>query len=275
MYKNEGIYIDATVGCGGHTIEILKKGGKNVKVLGIDRDLQAIDYLKKEIRDERVKFIHCKFSEMDKVISQERLKEVNGILMDLGPSLKQIKSLDRGFSFYSDKALDMRMDLNERLTAEEIVNCWSKQDIENILKKYGEEIYAKRIAKAICREREKFPIHSARKLAMIVEKVYKKGKRRIHPATKTFQALRIAVNNELSELQAGLYVANKILCKGGRLCVISYHSLEDRIVKRFLIDMEKEKKMKRITRKPIMPSEKEVKENPSSRSAKLRVGEKL
>ena len=270
----EGVYVDATVGSGGHAEEILRRCGDAARVFGIDRDPEAIERTRQRIKDPRLTLIQGRFSQMSDLLKGFSTEEVDGVLMDLGVSLEQLKSEERGFSFHSDAPLDMRMDMEGDLTAEVIVNRWTERQIEDILRRYGEEKRARLIAREIVRQRSRAPIKRCSELASVVERVY--GRRgRVHPATRTFQALRIAVNNEIEELQSGLQEALKLLKKGGRLCVISYHSLEDRVVKRFLLEMEKERKMRRLTKKPITPSEQERRLNPSSRSAKLRVGERL
>ncbi len=252
----------------------MRRCGDAARVFGIDRDPEAIERTRQRIKDPRLTLIQGRFSQMSDLLKGFSTEEVDGVLMDLGVSLEQLKSEERGFSFHSDAPLDMRMDMEGDLTAEVIVNRWTERQIEDILRRYGEEKRARLIAREIVRQRSRAPIKRCSELASVVERVY--GRRgRVHPATRTFQALRIAVNNEIEELQSGLQEALKLLKKGGRLCVISYHSLEDRVVKRFLLEMEKERKMRRLTKKPITPSEQERRLNPSSRSAKLRVGERL
>ncbi len=269
-----GIYVDATLGSGGHTREILNRLGPEGRVVGIDRDQEALERVERDLRDPRLLTLHTSFSRMAKALREKGIKEVDGVIMDLGVSMEQLKDPERGFSFHSDARLDMRMDKTQRLTAEEIVNRWSQQKIERIIREYGEERYARPIAKAIIAERKKGPIYSCRQLAEVVQRI-KRKRTKIHPATKTFQALRIAVNNELEELQKGLENSLEMLKKGGRLCVISYHSLEDRIVKRFFVDTEKKGLMKRLTKKPLLPTKEEIRDNPSARSAKLRGGERI
>ncbi|NOX21017.1 MAG: 16S rRNA (cytosine(1402)-N(4))-methyltransferase RsmH [Nitrospirae bacterium] len=269
-----GVYVDATLGSGGHTREILNRLGPEGRVVGIDRDQEALERVERDLRDPRLLTLHTSFSRMARALREKGIQEVDGVIMDLGVSMEQLKDPERGFSFHSDARLDMRMDKTQRLTAEEIVNRWSQQKIERIIREYGEERYARPIAKAIIDERKKGPIYSCRQLAEVVQRI-KRKRTRIHPATKTFQALRIAVNNELEELQKGLENSLEMLKKGGRLCVISYHSLEDRIVKRFFVDTEKKGLIKRLTKKPLLPTKEEIRDNPSARSAKLRGGERI
>lgn len=269
-----GIYLDATVGQGGHAEEILKKLNRSGLLIGMDRDREALMAVTGRIKDERLVLIHGTFSEMEGIVDGLDVSGLNGVLMDLGVSMVQIKDYERGFSFHSDAPLDMRMDKRLRLTAQEIVNTWSRQELERIFREYGEERRAKRIADEIVRERRRKRIKSCRELSDIVIRV--SGMRgRIHPATRVFQALRIAVNDELSELQKGLGAAVNLLVRTGRLCVITYHSLEDRIVKNAFRDLEREGVVKRLNKKPLRPSEEEQRRNPASRSAKLRGVERL
>ncbi|NOY65613.1 MAG: 16S rRNA (cytosine(1402)-N(4))-methyltransferase RsmH [Nitrospirae bacterium] len=271
--KEDGIYVDATVGAGGHTRAILSRLSDRGLVIGIDRDEEAIKRVGMTLKDRRLRLIHLDYSDMHRVLDITEAK-VDGVLMDLGVSMYQLKDEQRGFSFSSEAPLDMRMDRTVRITAADIVNTWSKEKIEKILRDYADEKRARAIAARIVQRRRKARINTCKELANIVMSVYKR-RGRIHPATRTFQALRIAVNNELEQLQEGLRSAIDILNKKGRLCVISYHSVEDRVVKIFFREAEKQGLIKRINKKPITPSEREIKENPSSRSAKLRVGERL
>ncbi len=271
--KKDGIYVDATVGGGGHTRAILSRLSDKGLVIGIDRDEEALNRVGMSLKDRRLRLVHLNFSDMDRLFDVTGAK-VDGVLMDLGVSMNQLKDEQRGFSFYSEAPLDMRMDRTARITASDIVNTWSKEKIERILRDYADEKRARAIATRIVQRRRKGRINTCKELADIVMSVYKR-RGRIHPATRTFQALRIAVNNEVEELQEGLRSAMNILNKKGRLCVISYHSVEDRVVKIFFREAETQGLLKRINKKPITPSVRELKENPSSRSAKLRVGERL
>lgn len=269
-----GLYIDATVGTGGHTLEILKYIGPEGRVLGIDRDAETLDIARQRIDDNRVILRKGLFSEMREIAKDEGIAEVDGLLFDFGFSLLQVKDMERAFSFFSDYPLDMRMDRSKGITAEEIVNTYPASELERILREYGEERLANRIAKAIISRRRRERIKTCKELADIVDRVY--GRRgRIHPATKTFQALRIAVNDEINEIKAGLKNAIDLLKKGGRLCVISYHSIEDRMVKNFMKDSEKEGILRILTKKPQIPRYEEVISNPASRSAKLRGAERI
>lgn len=269
-----GIYVDATIGMGGHTLEILKYIGNEGRVIGIDRDTEALNIARERISDERVIFKKASFSEIGRVLQEEKVSEVDGILFDFGISMLQVKDMERAFSFLSEYPLDMRMDRSRGITAEEIVNTYPAHELERILREYGEERNAQKITKAIVSRRRKERIRSCKELADLVSKVYnKRGK--IHPATRTFQALRIAVNNEINEIKEGLQNSLGLLKRGGRLCIISYHSLEDRIVKNFMRDSEKKGLLRILTKKPLTPRHEEVSSNPSSRSAKLRGAERI
>jgi 16S rRNA (cytosine1402-N4)-methyltransferase len=269
-----GTYVDATIGLGGHAEEILKFMGPEGRLIGLDRDEEALKITEKKLSDSRLILKKGSFSDMEGLLFQENISEVDGILFDLGVSMLQLKNLERGFSFISDKPLNMRMDKRQEISAWDVVNKYSEKELERILREFGEEYLSRKIAKAIVRCRDKKPITTCSDLSKIVEDVYgRRGK--FHPATKTFQALRIEVNKELEQLRAGLDASLKLLKQNGRLCVISYHSLEDRIVKKFLIDNAKKGFVKIITKKPKTPCPEELSLNPSSRSAKLRAAERL
>ena len=272
--KRGGVYVDATIGLGGHTRAILNAVGEEGRVVGIDKDEDALGVVKRRIADKRLLMKMGSFSDIKSLLKNSHIFKVDGILFDLGVSMLQLKNYGRGFSFYSKERLDMRMDKSQHFTAWDVVNKYPKDKLEKILSEYGEEPKAKKIAHAIVDYRSKKTIDTCDELAMIVEKVC--GYRgRIHPATRTFQAIRIEVNKELEELKKGLDSALKVLTKGGRLCVITYHSLEDRIVKNFMREGSKESLLKIITKKPIVPTSEEINKNPSARGAKLRVAEKL
>ncbi len=267
----------STLGGGGHGEAILKASAPDGVLIGIDRDEAAIEHAKKVLQpyNERVIFVRADFADIKEVLIGAGFTAVDGILLDLGVSSYQLDEASRGFSFRRDAPLDMRMDRDLPLTAGDIVNKWSERDIERILREYGEERKALQIAREIVRQRKRERIETCLQLAAIVERVYRR-RGRTHPATKTFQALRIAVNDELNQLSEGLSNALKILEKGGRLCVITYHSLEDRIVKRFILAAERQEgALVRLNKKPIIPLRDEQRRNPSSRSAKLRGAEKL
>ena len=271
--KQYGVYVDATVGLGGHSAEILKFIGSQGRLVGIDKDDEALKIAGNRLRDKRVILKRGSFSDMENLLASEKIFEVDGILFDLGLSMLQLRDLERGFSFASDKRLDMRMDETQKVSAWDIVNRYPEREIDRILWEFGEERLSRKIARAITRWRDKKPIDTCSELSKVVEDVYG-GRGRTHPATRTFQALRIAVNRELEQLRAGLEAALRLLKKGGRLCVITYHSLEDRIVKHTLVDSSKKDLLRIVTKKPRIPSIEETRVNPSSRSAKLRAAER-
>lgn len=270
--REDGVYVDATVGTGGHAEGILRSVNR-CTLIGIDRDGEAIKITKERLKDCNVWLFRDNFSNMKAIVEGSGYKEVDGILLDLGVSSLQLKTERRGFSFLKDEPLNMRMDTRQPFTAEEIVNEYPEEELSRILWQYGEERLSRKIARAIITARKKKPISSCRELAQIIERVV--GRRgRIHPATKTFQALRIEVNMELEELEMAINRGVRILKEGGRLCVLSYHSLEDRIVKNSFRRMAREGLINIITKKPLMPGMEEVSSNPASRSARLRVAEK-
>ena len=270
--ESGGIYVDATVGLGGHSEEILKHIGSGM-LIGIDRDDEALNMARSRLADNRVVLKKGIFSEVGRLVAETGVTEVDGILFDIGTSMFHLKTAERGFSFLSEEPLDMRMDRSQDLTAAYIVNRYSEKDIDRILWEYGEERLSRKIARAIVDCRAKKKIGTCAELSDIVCSVYK-GRGKLHPATKTFQALRIAVNDEMNELKKGLDASLGILKSGGRLCVISYHSLEDRIVKNFIRDNQKLGVFNMLTKKPLVPAYEEVRLNPSARSAKLRGAEK-
>jgi 16S rRNA (cytosine1402-N4)-methyltransferase len=272
--KQGGIYVDATIGPGGHSEEIAKLIGSGGKLIGIDRDIEALKIAQKRLPNKRVILKKGNFSDMENLLSMNGISEVDGILFDLGVSMTQLKDPERGLSFTSDKRLDMRMDREQELSAWDVVNRYPEKELEKILREFGEERLTRKISEAIVRKRKTKPIDTCSELSGIVERLY--GRRgRVHPATKTFQALRIEVNKELGELRIGLDSSLRLLKKGGRLCMISYHSLEDRIVKHFMAQSSKSGLLRLITKKPITPRSEELRSNPSSRSAKLRAAEKI
>ena len=272
--KKDGIYVDATLGSGGHGIAIVSQMGPYGKFVGIDKDEDAIKYAKEKLGNDRVYLRKGAFSELKEILLSMNIKEADGVLFDLGVSMFQLKEPARGFSFLSNERLDMRMDISQELTAWDVVNMYSEKDIERILREYGEEPFFRRITRKIVSRRSISTIDTCAELANLVAEAYgRRGK--IHPATRTFQALRIEVNKELDELKKGLLSAVEMLKTGGRLCVISYHSLEDRIVKNFIRDNVREGFLRMLTKKPLIVSPDEIRQNPSSRSAKLRGGERI
>jgi len=272
--RPDGTYVDATVGTAGHAIEIARRlrGGR---LVGLDRDSRALEIARERLRqwEGQVILVHANFSSIDEVARGLRLPPVDGILADLGVSSLQLDTPERGFSFRWPAPLDMRMDRSEPRTAAEIVNSSSEADLAELLYRLGEEHDSRRIARAIVRSR---PIRDAEHLATVVAGARRaKGRQRLHPATKTFLALRKAVNRESEELERFLLRAPATLAPGGRWVILSYQSLEDRMVKQAFRRGAAEGALKVLTRKPIRPSAEEVRANPRARSAKMRVAEKL
>lgn len=265
-------YIDATLGGGGHTKAILQKGGK---VLGIDQDSDAISYVREHVSDTNLIVTQGNFADIAQIAQHFGFDSVAGILLDLGISSHQIDEGSRGFSFLQEAPLDMRMNRSLSVTAKDLINGLHKGELIELFTKYGEEHLAKRIAEKIVLVRQAEPIETTGQLAQIVASVYPKGDKKVHPATKVFQSLRIAVNDELHALESVLPQAVHLLKLGGRLAVISFHSLEDRIVKRAFEGYAAKGLGLIITKKPIEPSLAEQEANRRSRSSKLRIFEKL
>jgi len=268
-----GIYVDATVGLGGHAEMILKMIGQDGRVIGLDRDDEALKRAAARLSDVRATLKKSTFSTMEAAVHSLGIAQADGVLFDLGVSMMQLRDAARGFSFLSEERLDMRMDSRQLLSAWDVVNTYAEQELVRIIREYGEEFRAARVVREIVRAREKKTIDTCAELAGIISRVLGRSGR-THPATRVFQALRIEVNRELDELKAGLASSLRMLKQGGRLCVISYHSLEDRIVKNFMRDNAKAGKVRQLTKKPIVASREETRNNPSARSAKLRGAEK-
>lgn len=288
--KSDGIYVDGTVGGGGHSQEILNRLGKGT-LIAIDQDPDAIKTVTKRFAGHaNVMVVRANFSSMDEVVHSLGFDCVDGILLDIGVSSRQLDTPERGFSFHNDAPLDMRMS-QEGTSAYDLVNTLPYGELARIIRMYGEEKFASSIAGAIVRQREKKPIETTLELAEIVKSGVPAAKRRDgHPARKTFQALRIAVNGELERLSQGLEAAFSLLAPGGRLAVITFHSLEDRIVKQYFAQLctgctcpkdfpvcvcGKKPQAKLWNKKPVEASEEELRSNARSRSAKLRVLEKI
>lgn len=273
----EGYFIDATVGGGGHSYLILKQNPK-VKLIGIDKDDYALEVSKERLKEfeGRYHLVKLSFKDLDKVVKDLDVKPIVGILFDFGVSHFQLK-LPRGFSFQREEPLDMRMDTSSDLTAYYVVNYYTEPHLLKVISEYGEEKFARRIVKSIIDYRKRKKIETTKELADIIYKAYPPNLRhsKIHPATKTFQAIRIEVNNELNEIGEALEKAVRLLDKGGVLIAISFHSLEDRIVKNTFKKYKELKFLEILTKKPITPQEDEIKENPASRSAKMRVARRL
>lgn len=275
--KPDNQYIDTTIGGGGHTREILNKKGK---VLGIDTDPEALEYVGENfqlpISNNQLKLAHGNFAHLKEIAQQNGLTKTAGILFDLGVSSHELEKEERGFSFNTDAALDMRMDPALKVTAADLVNGLNEGELYELFNKYGEEFHSRAIARAIVRARTLKPIKTCNELAGIILRVRGRARGdRTHPATRVFQALRIAVNDELNSLKDALPQALEILDKKGRLVILSFHSLEDRIVKNFFKEQKKLGILNILTKKPIVPGEEEIEENPRARSAKLRIAEKI
>lgn len=290
VIQPEGIYVDATFGRGGHSLAILNQLGPKGRLLAMDKDPAAVAYAKQNFVDERFTIQHGSFAELEHFLkSQNVLGKVNGILFDLGVSSPQLDEAERGFSFMRSGQLDMRMDNSQGMDAATWIASVEEKELANVLWEYGEERFSRRIAKAIVAVRAQSSIITTHQLAKIVSEAIPSWEKGKHPATRSFQAIRIAVNNELDDLKQGLVQSLKALQKRGRLLVISFHSLEDRIVKHFMQKQANadqfpaklpikyvhfQPEFKRLGR-TIKPSSHEVSRNPRARSAILRVGEKL
>ncbi len=285
--KPDGVYVDGTLGGGGHSEEILKRLGENGRLISIDRDMAAIERCKDRFSGYagRSDLVYGNFEDVAKIVREQGLDQVDGIMMDLGFSSFQVDEAERGFSFMHDGPLDMRMDLGRGISAAEYVNSAAESEIADVIFKYGEERMSRRIAKAICEARAVKPFETTGELVRVIERV-KPRQGRQHPATKTFQALRMEVNREMECLERGLAGALEVLRPGGRLSVITFHSLEDRFVKQvFKRHRVKTESLQEggfreifespavnwITNKPIEASAEELEINPRARSAKLRV----
>lgn len=286
----DGVYVDGTAGGGGHSAEILSRLKAGV-LYSIDQDPDAIATVSERFKDNQSSVIlRGNFSDMKALLAKENVFSVDGVLLDIGVSSHQLDDKDRGFSFHEDAPLDMRMS-REGTSAADLVNTLSAEELSRILYDYGEEKYARSIAQGIVKARADKPIETTIELSEIIKSsVPQKVRRETHPARKSFQALRIAVNRELEVLEEGIKSAYELLAPGGRLCIITFHSLEDRVVKRAMKDLAQgctcppdfpvcvcgnKPKVRIITHKPIMPSAQELENNPRARSAKLRICEKL
>lgn len=291
--KENGIYVDGTLGGAGHSSEIVKRL-KTGRLIGIDQDTDAINAATKRLEPykDRVTLVHDNFSNVKAVFAQLGIEKADGFLLDIGVSSHQLDEAERGFSYMQDAPLDMRMNSESDFSAYNVVNEYSEDELNNVIFKYGEERWAKRIAQFIVEARKQKPIETTFELVDIIKKAVPKGARKDgpHPAKRTFQAIRIEVNGELEILEKTIDDMTELLNPGGRLCIITFHSLEDRIVKNAFRKQEnpctcppefpvcvcgKKPLAKVITRKPILPSEEELEENHRSRSAKLRILERI
>ncbi|SHK38741.1 16S rRNA (cytosine(1402)-N(4))-methyltransferase RsmH [Paramaledivibacter caminithermalis] len=289
-----GIYVDGTLGGGGHSELICSKLSGDGLLIGIDQDEDALDFAKMRLRrfSNKIIFVNDNFSNIKDILDRLNIKKINGIVLDLGVSSYQLDEGERGFSYMQDAELDMRMDRKNMLTAKDVVNTYSEEELYKVIKLYGEEKWALRISKFIVEARNDKEIETTGELVEIIKKAIPSGARRNgpHPAKRTFQAIRIEVNNELDILEETVKDIAEVLETGGRISVITFHSLEDRIIKNVYKELSKgcicppelpicqcnnEPIFKIITRKPIYPSDREIENNPRSRSAKLRVAERI
>ena len=289
--KEDGIYVDGTLGGAGHSKQILKKLSNKGMLIGIDRDLEALEAAKNNLKEyKNVKYVHGNHDDIDEILEELQINGVDGILLDLGVSSYQLDERNRGFSYLGENELDMRMDKSQSLTAKEVVNEYSEEKLANIIFEYGEERFSRNIAKNICIKRKQKQIETTAELVKIIEDSIPKSKQKDgHPAKRTFQAIRIEVNNEIEPLYNTILKSIKALNKGGRLCVITFHSLEDRAVKKAYIEAEGRctcpKDLpycvcnavsygKIINKKPIIATKEEQERNSRSKSAKLRIFER-
>lgn len=279
-YLNLGkgkIIVDATIGTGGHSEEILGRILPGGRLIGIDEDDESLEVCRERLKKFKgsCDFVHSNFADIDSALKKLKIKKIDGILFDLGVSSFQLGDPRRGFSFQNEGPLDMRLDRNSRILAYDLVNNLNEEELSSMLWNFGQERWHNRIARALVSERERQPILTTLQLANTILRAmpyrYRHRYSRIHPATRAFQAVRIAVNRELESLEAALNKVAGLLNEGGRVCVISFHSLEDRIAKLSFRKFSQEGRLCIITPKPCSPSEEEIRVNPSSRSAKLRV----
>ncbi len=271
--------VDATVGTGGHSLKILERIGPQGRLIGIDRDQETLGIAKNRLSEYSAscQFVYSSYSDIDKIMNDLNIQKVDGMLFDLGISSIQLDDPDRGFTFQNEGPLDMRMDRNSYISAYDLVNNLDEKELSELIWNFGQERFHNRIARFLVRERQKHPISTTTQLSNLVLRAVScgRGYQRIHPATRTFQAMRIAVNSELELLESTISKAVDFLNKGARICIISFHSLEDRIVKLSFRELASKGIIKLITPKPLVPSSIEMRNNPSSRSAKFRVAERL
>ena len=289
--KPDGIYVDGTLGGAGHSREIIQKLSSQGMLIGIDRDEEALEAARNNLKEfSNVKYIHDNHDNIKSILKQLNIDKVDGILLDLGVSSYQLDERNRGFSYLGENVLDMRMDKSQDLTAEVVVNQYSEQELANLIYEYGEERFSRQIARNICKAREEHPIKTTKELTDIIERSMPKSKQKDgHPAKRTFQAIRIEVNNEIKPLYNTTKDCIECLKEEGTLCIITFHSLEDRAVKNAFIDAKGKctcpsdlpycvcgaKSLgKVITKKPITATKEELEENSRSKSAKLRIFEK-
>jgi len=273
--------VDATLGMGGHAIEILKRITPNGRLIGIDRDEDSLAICRQRLSEfkDNTEFVHANFSDLDQVLANLGIEKIDGIIFDLGISSYQLHDVQRGFSFQQEGPLDMRLDKSSYICAYDLVNNLNENEISAILWNFGQERWHNRIARLLIQERKNEPIATTKQLADLVMRAipyrYRKSYYRIHPATRTFQAVRIAVNRELEILENTIKKAVDILKEQARICVISFHSLEDRVIKHTFRALKADGLIDIITAKPLTPNFSEIEANPSSRSSKFRVAERI
>ncbi len=289
--KKDGIYVDGTLGGAGHSKEIIKRLSNKGLLIGIDRDEDALKAAKENLKEfQNVKYIHGNHDEINEILNEVKIEQVDGILLDLGVSSYQLDERERGFSYLGNNQLDMRMDRTQELTAKKVVNQYTEEELANLIYEYGEERFSRQIAKNICKYRKEKEIETTEELVNIIEKsIPAFAKKDGHPAKRTFQAIRIEVNNEIKPIYDTVMQCIQHLKPQGRLCIITFHSLEDRAVKKAYTDAEgkctcpkdlpycvcgAKSQGKIINKKPIIATEEEQKENSRSKSAKLRIFEK-
>ena len=289
--KKDGIYVDGTLGGAGHSKEIAKKLEGTGRLIGIDRDEEALKAAKENLKEfTNITYIHGNHDNIENILEEQNIEKVDGILLDLGVSSYQLDERNRGFSYLGENELDMRMDKTQELTAKKIINEYTEENLSNIIYTYGEERFARQIAKNIVLQRKEKIIETTKELVEIIEKSIPKSKQKDgHPAKRTFQAIRIEVNDEIKPLYNTIRKSIKCLKQQGRLCVITFHSLEDRAVKNAMTEAQgkctcppdlpycvcgEKSEGKMLTKRPIIPTEKEQEENTRSKSAKLRIFEK-
>lgn len=291
MINDKGRYVDCTVGGGGHLRHLMSRLKAGALVIGLDKDSEVLERTGKTLPNDQLLLVQSDFRNLQSVLQEHGIDAVDGIMMDLGVSSFQLDEAERGFSFHEDAALDMRMNREQAFSAMDLVNTWEEESIAGILYRYGEERYSRRIARAIVEARKQRTIETTLQLVEIIRgSVPARYSRETHPARRSFQAIRIAVNGELDALMETLPQAVDVLKPGGRLCIITFHSLEDRIVKQFFQEQAREcicppgmpvctcnhqARLKLITRKPIVSGPAELENNPRARSAKLRVAERI
>lgn len=275
----DGVFVDGTLGMGGHARALLNRIGRRGRLIAIDRDAESLAVVKERLADlkSQCTFVHDNYKNIENILKDLDIESVDGILLDLGISSFQLNNPQRGFAIRADGPLDMRLDRQSMISAYDLVNSLSEHELSNILKEFGQERWHYRIARRIVETRSRRPIATTQELSGIILSAMPKGRswQKIHPATRAFQALRIAVNCELESLEVALKACLGQLKPGGRLVVIAFHSLEDRVVKLTFKAAARAQQIRLFTKKPLRPTEQEIKDNPRARSARLRIAERL